>query len=636
MSGICGIVDFTAPRIEPEVLRRVAEFSAYRGQGGIAYSFLGGTGFAHLALPTRAEEVDSANPLVDPGHQVCIVLAGRIDNRSDLINRLRPVQGAAVSNAELMRAAYLKWGESCTDHLLGDFAFAIWDASEQRLLCAVDPLGIKSFYYACVGSQMCFASDALQVLQHPDVPDGYNEQEIAAHITRQAEDPARSFFEAVRKLPPGHRLIVEGGSLRVERYWDPRPDEIRYARDEDYSAHFREIFVRAVSDRLRGVGDFVAVTMSGGLDSTSVAAVAHQTSGVAVRAYTFAFNELTECDERAYSRVMTTELGLDVESVDMERFWRLESQAALPVSPDTPHFGWYTCYEEIFHRMAVGGSHALLTGHGGDDLLRGSALIYLDRLRRGDLSSVRGVTRHARARHEPILLALYRQFGRHCLPASINRLLRAAFGRRDAPLLPAFVQSDFARRINLSDRDETQRPQRAIPSLAWQDFYANLVGIPWYRRIANWHDRNAARFGIEMRHPFLDRRLCEYVLAIPGEQLFRLGSTKNLLRRSMEGCLPEKIRLRPGKTSFIPLLDATIRQRAKDEITDLLRAPWCAELGFVDGESLRAAYLDYLKGGAEEARRALWPAITLEIWLRRCEGIRRERRRLTPMVRSAA
>ncbi len=635
MSGLCGIVDFAVPWIDPEVLRRVAELSAYRGSGGISYRSLAGAGFAHLALHAPGGESTPVQPLADAHRQVCVVFAGRLDNRSDLIDRLQPAQGAAVSNSELMRAAYLRWGESCADHLLGDFAFAVWDALAHRLLCAVDPVGIKSLYYASVGSQVCFASDALQVLQHPDVPDGYNEREIAAHLARQAEDPEQSFFEAVRKLPPGHRLIAEAGALRVERYWNPRPDEIRYTRDEDYSAHFREIFTRAVADRLRGAGSFVAVTMSGGLDSTSVAAVAQQIPGAAVRAYTFAFRELTGCDEQGYSRSMTTELGLSVEPVDIERLWRLEAQAALPVSPDTPYFGWYRCYEEIFRRMTAGGSRVLLTGHGGDDLLRGSALIYLERLRRGDLSAVREVARHARACHEPVLLAFYRQFGRPCLPAPVNRLLRAAFGRRQAPRLPAFVHPDFARRVDLSVRGETRR-RRAASDLARQNVYANLVDIPWYRRIANWHDRNAARFGIDMRHPFLDRRLFEYVLAIPGEQLFRLGSTKNLLRRSMAGCLPEKIRLRPGKTSFIPLLEATLRQRAREEITDLLRAPWCAELGFVEGESLRTAYLDYLKGGTEEARRWLWPAITLEIWLRRCEGMRPERRSLTPVVRSAA
>jgi asparagine synthase (glutamine-hydrolysing) len=157
--------------------------------------------------------------------------------------------------------------------------------------------------------------------------------------------------------------------------------------------------------------------------------------------------------------------------------------------------------------------------------------------------------------------------------------------------------------------------------------YAHLVEHPWYWRLANWHDRSAAAFGIEVRHPFLDRRLFEYVLALPGEQLFRLDVTKGLLRRAMRGALPERIRSRQGKTRFTPFLDSVLRERAKEEIADLLRSPRAGDLGVLDGNLLRSAYFDFL-GGTDESRRALWYAVTLEIWLRRCDVIRESRRRV--------
>ena len=276
--------------------------------------------------------------------------------------------------------------------------------------------------------------------------------------------------------------------------------------------------------------------------------------------------------------------------------------------------------------MAAGGSRVLLTGHGGDDVMRGSPLA----------CTAGEVVRHARARRSPVLPALYRRFGRPHLPVRVDRLLRAATGHREAPLLPAFVRADFARRAGLTGRLEALRPRQAFRSPARQEVYGNLVGTPWYWRTANWHGRNAAPFGIDVRHPFLDRRLVEYVLAVPGEQLFRLGSTKDLLRRSMAGLLPETIRRRPGKTSFIPLLDSMIRREAPGEIAELLSAPRCAELGFVDGDALRSVLWGYLNGGADGERRAVWYAITLEIWLRRCEAIRCGRRCVEPSVWAAA
>jgi asparagine synthase (glutamine-hydrolysing) len=162
------------------------------------------------------------------------------------------------------------------------------------------------------------------------------------------------------------------------------------------------------------------------------------------------------------------------------------------------------------------------------------------------------------------------------------------------------------------------------------------VGIPWYWRVANWQDRNAASFGIEVRHPFLDRRLFEYVLAVPGEQLFRLGGSKSLLRRSMKGILPERIRRREGKTGFASFLDFAMKKQAVGEIQELLRAPRAAELEIFDAKRLRTAYLGFVSGETAESRRALWYAISLEVWLRRCEVIRRGRPNVTQSVQAAA
>jgi asparagine synthase (glutamine-hydrolysing) len=621
MSGLCGLVDFAAPHIEPDALRALAESASYRAPGGPVYRCLGEAGLAHLARHTG----DREQPLVDPASKVCAVLDGRLDNRSELIALLAPDEGRGASDARLLLAAYRRWGEACTDHLLGDYAFAVWDAGRHRLVCAVDPLGIKPLHFACVGALVCFASDAVQVLQHPAVPDGYNEVEIAAYLAGRCEDPERSFFAAVRKLSPGQRLIADAAGLRLERYWTPGSAEIRYARDEDYADRFRELFQRAVADRLRDAGSFAGVAMSGGLDSTSVAAAA-QRAGSGVRAYTFTFDRLTECDERSYSRAMTEELGLAVEPVEAERLWSLESRTTPPFSPDTPFLGWRTCYQEVFRRMADSGSRVLLLGHGGDDLLRGSALAYAERLRRGDLGAVRGFAHHARSRREPVLRALYRYFGRPHLPAGADRRLRSALriGRRGPS--PSWIEPSFARRFDLEGRDRSFRTGRIFASPARQDIYDNLVAVPWYWRLVNWHDRSAAAAGVEVRHPFLDRQLFEYVLAIPGEQLFRLARSKNLLRRSMAGLLPERIRDREGKTRFTAFLDFAVWEQGAGEVQELLRAPLSAALGFLDGGRLRDAYLGFVQGGTDESRRALWYAITLEIWLRRCEAMRSVRR----------
>jgi asparagine synthetase B (glutamine-hydrolysing) len=207
--------------------------------------------------------------------------------------------------------------------------------------------------------------------------------------------------------------------------------------------------------------------------------------------------------------------------------------------------------------------------------------------------------------------------------AGAERVLRRALRIGQEDLSQPWIEPDFVQRAR---RDGRRQPAGPGESPSRRALHAKLVGTSWYWRLANWHDRNSASFGIEVRHPFLDQRLVEYVLALPGEQLFRLGSSKSLLRRAMRGILPERIRLRADKTRFTSFIDFVLLERSAGEIVELLREPRSANLGILDGDALRSAYLSLVHGGRDAPRRAVWYAITLEIWLRRCEAVLRSRR----------
>jgi asparagine synthase (glutamine-hydrolysing) len=593
MSGICGLVDLTGAPADPETLGRMATASAYR----------------------------NPQPLEGRGCGLRLVADVRLDNRAELMDLLGDrglLSREAASDSEILLAAYLCWAESCVDHLLGDFALALWDGRERRFFCAVDPLGVKPLHYARHGALVLFATDALQILQHPGVPRDLDEIAVGDYLTNRVDDPARSFFRGVHRLPPGHRLTVTPKGERLERYWNPDPEPIAYSRDEDYAAHFRELFERAVADRLRTQGTTVGIAMSGGLDSTSVAAVARRIGGgPRVVAGSFVFPGLPECDEEFYIDSMARERALEIERIDAERFWDLEDVSPTPASPDTPFIGWHSCYGEMLRRFAGRGARVLLMGHGADDLLRGSALVYADRLRRGDLRAAAEVARHARERGEAPWRALYRSMGKPLLPERAHTLLRSLAGRKGAPGVPDWVRPEFAGHLTAP----------AAPRTARQEIHGNTVGTPWYNRIVSWHDRNAARFGIEVRHPFLDRRLFEYILAIPPRQLFELGVYKPFLRRAMAGVLPEAVRTRRSKTRFIGFLDHVMREREAARIEEMFRTPLSAELGIVDGARLRRAYQVYRAGERNETRSALWHAVTLEHWLRRLHDILQGSRR---------
>lgn len=545
----------------------------------------------------------------------------RLDNREELISRLGAdslLEGDRPGDAELVLAAYLRWGESCPERLLGDFAFALWDSRWRRLLLARDPLGVKPLHYSRIGSLLCFASEAGQVLQHPAVPRRLDEVSVGDYLAGSYGDPGRSFFEAVRRLPPAHRLIATADGDRVERFWDLDPEaRTVYRREEEYAERFRELLLQAVESRLPAYSPAVGVLMSGGLDSCSVAAAARQLlpagSSPALFAGSFVFDRLRQCDESEHIRAVAARLDLEVEPVRAERFPVFDPEAC-PPQLDTPFLAWEGCFQEMLRRARSRGARVLLTGHGGDDLMAGSALVYADRLRRGDLRALAAVLRHAASRGRAWKWVLYHSLARPLLPGSADRILRRLSGRQPGLGLPDWIDPGFARRTGLAERLEAA-PTPRFRELARQSLYDHFRTACW-DQIVHWYDRNAAGFGVEVRHPFLDRRLVEYLFSIPAGQLHRPGLAKPLLRRATAGLLPDSVRLRPDKTKLGAFLDLGLREQ-RHRIEPLLAAPVAVELGYLDGERLRHAFGRYQQGEVGEPLRALWYALTLEVWLRK-------------------
>jgi asparagine synthase (glutamine-hydrolysing) len=216
-----------------------------------------------------------------------ITANARIDAREDL----------KLSDAELILNAYKKWGEACVNHLIGDFAFAIWDEREQRFFCARDHFGVKPFYFTYIDNEFAFSSSLNALRLNPKVSNTLNEVAVGDYLVFGVnQDLSTTIFKDIQRLPPGHTLTVANGSITTRRYWTPEPSaEVRFRDPESYVERFKELFARAVSDRLRT--DRVSISMSGGLDSTSLAAVARDQIDD-VHAFTVVYDSLFPDVER--------------------------------------------------------------------------------------------------------------------------------------------------------------------------------------------------------------------------------------------------------------------------------------------------------------------------------------------------
>ncbi len=620
VAGISGIAQFDGSPVTHDALRAVAEGAPHRGPDGIFYQRFKDCGFAHLALNADPANKKTAQLLrhEQDGRVWLITADARIDNRTELRSSLgiddKPI---ANDDCELILLAFLKWDIACVSRLIGDFAFAIWDADNQTLFCARDPLGVKPLHYTKLSRGLCVASAAQQILQHPEISSRLNEGTVGEYLAGAGENLQETFFVGIQSLAAGHTLVARRHGIQVARYWHPEDlPLIQYADPRLYAEHFRELLITAVTERIRGF-ERAAITVSGGLDSSSIASVAqHYDTDTKIQGFTQIYDQLVQCDERDYSRHLTHELGLDIEPVPTERFWLLADEAAFCPQLESPFQSFASCMRYLYERCQDLGITVLLTGHGGDSLLTGSGLSYLDRLLRGDLGVFRDMRVHAALRHRSMLELVSRYLLRPLIPNTVKAILQTKSPWQD-PAFPAWIEPQFANRIGLSHRLRTQSRLPGINSRGRHERVTEMLHLGSVARAIYYLDRTASEFGLECRHPFLDRRLVEYVLSLPNEQLFHAGKTKVVLRNALRGILPEAIRNRQDKTYSTAFVDFSLRKISADRISMLFEDPICAALGFINRFELRRAWEDFRTGSRPMKGAMFWFPITLETWLRR-------------------
>ena len=256
MSGIVGILNIDGSPVDRSLLARLTDYLAFRGPDAQETWSQGPVGLGHALLQTVDDTRPDSQPLSLDG-EVVIAADARIDGRAELRQELNSHGCHDLENVpdvELILHAYLVWGDECAKHLLGDFAFAIWDGRRRQLFCARDHFGIKPFYYAQVGDSLIFSNTLNCLRLHPRVSDELNDLAIGDFLLFDCnQDQSTTTFADIRRLPPAHYLTWQPGSLRLERYWSlPLIDRpLRYSRPQDYVEHFKALLTQAVADRLR-------------------------------------------------------------------------------------------------------------------------------------------------------------------------------------------------------------------------------------------------------------------------------------------------------------------------------------------------------------------------------------------------
>lgn len=559
MSGIFGLIRFDGQPVTDAALRQMHQAMAFWGAGDpVLWRQAGaGIGVLHSSFPP---DVSGLFPPQEPQQPTVIAACGRIDNQADLAAALPGAFGGQrLSDAEAIQRAYLHWGEQCIQRLRGDWTLAAWDERQDRLFLARDQQGISSLYYCRQPGFFAFASSIKALLALPEIPQRPDLQRLAQVLVSWPGTGSPTAYAGISQLPPAHALRVTATGIELTRYWrleDTPP--LRLASDQAYLDAFLEIYSEAVRCRLvsgEGIGA-VGASLSSGLDSGSICALAARELARQGRDLPV-FSSVPVYDTRALG--MRNRYGdesplieqdrqfignLDLHYIRSEDFSPLTGlQYALDIHDSPLHAAGNSFWIASLLRSARKlGLEILLIGQAGNAVISwtGGVESLWPLLWPGRWSELRALPSRLRL---PLWRLAWRHFIRPPLLPLSNGWTRLRAARQEpwtdnSAINPAWARSlDLGRQLRLAGHDPL-----FIPST--DPFQARVqIMQPGNSVIGTLWAENGAAAGLDVRDPTLDQRLAEFCLAIPDEQYRLDGLDRSLIRRAMQGLLPDAVRL---------------------------------------------------------------------------------------------
>lgn len=540
------------------------------------------------------------------------------------------VAPASDSPGHLILAALEAWGEKAPEYLDGEVAFIAWDRVVRRVICARDFSGKRPLHYAEPGDELVVASTIAGVRSHPRCPQALNLAVIAGTASGLIFGAGpETCYSAIRALPSAHRLVrTAEGRARVDAYWEP-PIAFGSSRlnHEDAAVHLRELLAAATLERLPGDTDTSTVWMSGGWDSSAIFGAARHAAdrdggNRQVLPVSISYPEGDPGREDEWIQAIADRWQVPVRWINIDDIPFLDDEPARAAQRDEPYAHLYSHWNSALARgTRACGSRVALDGNGGDQLFANSDVFLADLLRQGRLLTL---AREWPSRNRGGFRSF---FGTVIQPNLPGVVLEAAAilrgGRRlrhylERPVAP-WIRPEFATRHRLQEHDHAFLGRdirgHAAREIDWM-FTCQFVS-----RAFSLLGSLALQNGVELRSPLADRRVIEFALARPWWERSSGKETKLLLRRSMEGLLPEEV-LAP-RTHRTGITGGYSHRWMRDVFPALARdtmgAPMLLEdLGILDANAFRNEVEGYARSGGWNAftRVNLFYTLQTELWLR--------------------
>jgi asparagine synthase (glutamine-hydrolysing) len=547
------------------------------------------------------------------------LLDGQLDNAAEIAAELGIEAGGAGAVDDLLADAYRRWGTGLPARMRGDFILLAWDRERREGLIARDQLGARPAFLHWDSGVLRFANELralLTMLPRRPEPDRAS---VAHWITASSRPGTRTLYRDVERLGAGEMVVLGPGGARLERYWQPRYEEPLDVSGSELAERAHEGLRAAVGRRLAPDAP-TGVLLSGGLDSSAVAAVAVEVGGSErVRACSASFPDHPIADEAELIAELRASLGVGGPEVAGRASGLVDSALAYTAAWGAPLLSWGDFWTLPLMRAAAGeGVANVLGGDGGDELFGPRQNLIAEALRRGRprramalAGTLPGAGPHVPRRDVAAMLAS------QALIALPRRLHGRFLGWQEKRRQPDWLRPSTARAVRESD-----------DPLAWK----RLDGPLWWADVAHGitrgldeagifeHQRNrAAMAGVEARHPLLDLDLLALCLRQPPAATLDRRFTRPVLRESVAGLVPDAVRLRPAKARFESLVVDCLTGTEMKTVRGLLTSPEAAIREYVDQERMTRELLD----GAGEYELGsfrwmwlVWRVLTAEIWLR--------------------
>jgi len=612
MCGICGIIRFDSKPVLETPIRQMMQIMKHRGPDdeGVFIENNIGLGFVRLSII----DLSSAGhqPMVSKDERYVVVFNGEIFNYIELREDLKKegIVFNTESDTEVLINSYIRWGEDCLDHFNGMWAFVIYDRLKKSIFASRDRFGIKPYYYLHTTEFFAFASEIpplLSLLPSKPKPDYQSIFDFLAFS--RTDQTERTFFNEIKKLQHGRKFRMDLsftplGSIKGGEEWYNLKENVSKAQGFSSPEEFRESLCSAVGFRLRSDVP-VGVCFSGGLDSSSLVSILIENYKMKeLNTFSAVYNKGQTGDETEFINEYSTSLKnmyyttptAETLIFDLKSFIKAHAE---PI-PGTSPYAQFKIME-----LARGKVVVTLDGQGADELLAGyhyffgfyfKDLLVSLQLRKFFREIFHYITKHKSLFGIKSLLFFL-------LPEQVRTNIRV---KEKAYLNIKFVKQ-FGKSNNIAGN---LYGAKTLNDALLSHFEFKL------EHLLKWEDRNSMWFSIEARVPFLDHRLVEKVLADSNDMVIYKGMTKYLLRESMKGIIPEKIRLRRDKIGFDTPQDEWFRKPEWQKIIEeVLFSQSFKDRNIVNPAITRDKYKKHLEGKID-CSAEIWKWIHLELWFR--------------------